>query len=256
MKTLHAVNFRNVLQKVTMDYMIQFCQLNFIGDKIKTSIIAATRDIVIQHDLPNNVIGGLSPEDELTLSFVDPHLRIIPQIKALEAIELEDAEIEISDEKIRVLAGQWGGGTMHFCDDSVLANHIMRREPRELEYFHTIDVTPDIHFGFRPIKMIAPTYGKIYFSVVSGKLILETSDKTNMFTDKYILPLAEGLSSIEDLTVCFDFNHFNCLMNVMAEDPDQNYKMNFAWNSEEGRGMLYAHSTNLQEKYYLFSRSN
>ena len=261
MKTLHAVNFEKVLKKVTLDNLIQFCQLNFIDGRIKSSIIATTRDVVVQHDMVNNVLGNIGAADDLTFSFTDPQLRITPQLKALGSIDIEEAEIDISDEKIVIKAGQWGGGTIHFCDDSVLANHIMRRNPRELDYFHTIDVTPDMHFGFNPIKMIAPHYGKIYFTVKNGNLVLETGDKTNRFTDNYKLPLASGLQ-VNDLTVCFDFAHFSSLMNVMAAEEEKQYKMKFAWNEEDERGMLYTHTFEtglppvIDEKYFLFSRAN
>jgi hypothetical protein len=261
MKTLHAANLEKLLKKVTLDNLIQFCQLNFVEGRIKSSIIAITRDVVVQHDLVNNVLGNLGEGDDITFNFTDPQLRVTPQLKALGSIDIEEADIEMSDEKIKILAGQWGGGTIHFCDDSVLENHIMLRNPRELDYFHTINVTPDMHFGFKPIKMIAPQYGKIYFTVTDGNLVLETGDKTNRFTDNYKLPLA-GELPINNLTVCFDFNHFNCLMNVMAAEEEKQYKMKFAWNEEDERGMLYAHTLEtglppvIDEKYFLFSRAN
>ena len=164
MKTLNTKNFRIVLQKVTVDFLIPFCQLNFKNGKIKTSVIAPTRDVVVQHDLENNVISGLTTGDELTFNLVDPQLRILPQLKALESIDIEESEIKLTDESIKLLAGQWGGGEIHFNDESALANHIMQRPPRELDYFYSTIVTPEMHYGFKPIKAVAPTYGKIYFT--------------------------------------------------------------------------------------------
>ncbi len=254
-KTLNVKNFESLLKKVTLDNTIPFCQLNFSEGMIETSVIATTRDIVIKHNMENNFIGGLGSNDELTLSFMDPHLRIMPQLKALEGLEIEEAEIEISDERLKILTGQWGGGTIHFCDDAVLANNIMRRNPRELNYFHSIVVTPEMHYGFKPIKAIAPTYGKIYFTVENSNLYLETGDKTNVYTDNYKLPLANDVG-VDDLTVCFDFSNFNSMMNVMAAEENKKYNINFAWENEDERGMMYIHTDETDENYYLFSRAN
>ena len=253
-KTLNVKNFEKLLKKVTVDNVLPYCQLNFKDSRISTSMIAKSRDVVIQHNLINNIIGGLSANDELSLPFDDPQLRIIPQLKALTSVDIEEAEIELSDERIKILAGQWGGGIINFCDEDGLANAIMRKAPRELPYFHSIIVTPEMHFGFNPIKVIAPRYGKIYFTVESGQLFLETSDKTNTLSDGYKLPLANGLSQ-KDVTICFAFNNFAAVMNVMAADDQKQYQMYFAWAEEDERGMILIQTSEQDEKYFLFSRA-
>ena len=254
-KTLNVKNFEKLLKKVTVDNVIEKVQLNFINGRIISSMVARTRDVVIQHNLINNIIGGLSEHDELTLNFDDPQLRIIPQLKAVNSVDIEEAEIELSDEKIRILASQWGTGVINFCDEAGMVNSIMRKQPRELPYFHRIRNTPELQFGFKPIKMIAPTFGKIYFTVESGNFFLDTGDKTNDCSDGYRLPLGGGIRH-DDIAICFEFNHFAAMMNVMADGDQKEYTIHFAWDDEDERGMIKVSTPEEDERYFLFGRTN
>jgi hypothetical protein len=254
-KTLNVKNFEKLLKKATVDNVMEYCQLNFRGGRITTSMISRSRLVVIKHNLINNIIGGLSENDELTLQFTDPQRRIIPQLKALTSIDIEEAEIGLSDDKLRLDAGQWGHGSITFDEDEAVMNYVMRRNPRELPYFHSIIVTPEMHFGFNPVKMIAPTYGKIYFTVESEELFLDTGDKTSPASDSYRLPLATFVKQ-KDVTICFDFNNFAAIMSVMAAEDQKQYQMYFAWSEEDERGMILVQTSEEDEKYFLFSRDN
>ena len=92
-------------------------------------------------------------------------------------------------------------------------------------------------------------------TIIENKnLIFETGDRTNIYTDNYRLPL--DTVDVDDVMVCFDFNNFSSLMNVMAAEQNKTYTIHFAWNNEDERGMMYVHSDSTDEKYYLFSRAN
>jgi len=253
-RTLNVEKFKTVLKKFTCNNLTEFASLNFTDGNIQTSIRNMNGDVIIINKWPNDVILGINPNEELTMNFTGIPVRIIP---TLNAIDEDETPIEIFDDKIWILSGQGNKRKAYllFDDESVVENFIIRREPLDaIEYFHSMLITEEFLKGdFDKIKKIGARFNKVYLTVDNGILYIETTDKTNLFADGFIIPITE-ISDVQDMTICYDLSHITALMQIVEDDIDKRFTMNFAWLPEQDRGMIYTNSEDLSERYFLFSR--
>ena len=102
------------------------------------------------------------------------------------------------------------------------------------------------------IRKTAHLFNKVYFLVEDEKFYIITTDRTNLFCQHRKSPVAE-VPGVTDKTICFDLNNISGLMQIIEEE-DKEYTMDIAWVPESDRGMIYVHTEDLTEKYFLFSR--
>ena len=72
---------------------------------------------------------------------------------------------------------------------------------------------------------------------------------------------SDGLSMIlktdvdyTDVTICYDIRNITALMAIVEDEQNKDFNMNLTWMPENERGMIYTHSSDDTEKYFLFSR--
>jgi len=253
-RTLNVDKFKTVLKKFTCNNLTEFVNINFADGNIQTAIRNMNGDVIVICKHPNDVILGINPHEELTMNFTGCPVRFLP---TLNAIAEDEVQIEIFEDKINILSGQHGHRKAYllYDDDSVVENFIMHREPLEaVEYFHSMKITDEFIKGdFDYIKKTGARFQKVYFSVVDGTLYIQSTDNTNLYADGNIIPITE-LPGVQDMMVCYDLNHITAMMQIVEDEPEKEYIMNFAWMPEQDRGMIYTHSEDLTERYFLLSR--
>jgi hypothetical protein len=252
-RNLHVQNFKTLLKKFTCNNLIEFAQLNFLDGDIQTSIRNMNGDVIVKAKVPNNVISGINPNEELTMNFVEIPIRVSPHLDVLD----DDATpILISDDRINILSGDsHRDSCLTFSDDSVVEDFIMHRDAADgIEPFYSMPVTDHfVDVEFDKIKKVAARFNKVYFTVEDEVLYIETTDKTNLFADSYKVDI-ESLPGVEDMTICYDLRNISALMQIIEEEENKNFTMMFYWLEESDRGMIYASSEDESEKYFLLSR--
>jgi len=240
---INILNFKNILQKATLNFSIKSIQLKMIDDKIKSSMISDSRDVIVIIDTENTVITA----NDIEFNFSEPSVNLIP---FLNLVDEDEANIDIKNEKITIKSGSQKSD-VHFCSPTIVSI-FGSREPKEgIEYFTKIDIDEVFVDNFKKLKKIGSRFGKIYFTVDNKKLIIETTDKTNRFSNNLkfnIIDIDYG-----DLTMCFDFQNLSDLMMVIGSRVDE-FIMEFAYIEEQEKGMLYAYTRDNSENYYLMSK--
>lgn len=253
MNILNVVNFKDVLQKATLNFSIDSVQLKFKDDKIKSGMISAGSDAIVILNVDNNVLPDV--KDEVTFNFAEPQQQLVP---FLNLIDDEEVQCEIKEEKL-VLVSDNQKSDIHFCSPQIV-KVFSASDPKEgTEYFLTMDVDDNFIEAFLKIKKIGARFGKVYFNIENNKFVMETTDKSNRFSNGLKFTLVDRVAKkkkdqIDDLVLCFDYKSIVNLMAVL--DDEQEYQISFAYLEEQELGMLFLGSEDLSEKYFIMSRRN
>ena len=220
-------------------------------------MVSNQRDVVVLLDMPNDVIE-FSEQDDITFNFAEPYIQILPYFTVIDEAE---AQIEIIDENenfiVKSVTGQIS--KVPFCHLSSIQNNVLYKSPKDdFDYFATIDIDNNLFKIFNKVKIIGSRFGKIYITVKSGDLLIETTDKTNNFSPE--LRCQKLLTGIEadDLTLCFEFKNFVNLTKLieeeMSKDGGKTFKMSFAYIAETEGGLIHVASQDGTEQYMLLNR--
>ena len=243
---LNVCNLQDVLKKATLNYMIQSVQLKITEKKIVSNMISASRDAVIMHSMPNDVIE-MKEKDDVVLNFSEPNVNIKSYI---DLIDEDTADLIIHDSKIKVVSKDQKM-TFHFCSPDFVTSY-KGEAPTIDSFFYENTITDELMAKFDKIKKIAGKFGKIYFSILGNELFLEATDKTNSFANsmKYSL----GRVKHKDISLCFDFKNVNAFLTLVSK-RHTDFKIKLHVTDNEEGGMLYFEGNDGSEKYYFVSYS-
>ena len=240
---INVVNFKDVLKKATLNFSIPSVQLKFDGGKISSNMISENRNAIISIEVENDVMGG----DGVEFNFASPSQNLIP---FLNLIDEEDADITIRDEKIVLKHGSQKAN-IHFCSPTVVGVFGGRTAREDTEYFVTMAINEAFIENFNKIKKIGSRFGKVYITFESGQLFIETTDKTNRFSNSLRFKLMDIATPYDDFTICFDYGNFSNLMSIVGNR--EVFKLSVAYVEEQEAGMLYISTEDNSENYYLMS---
>lgn len=253
MNILNVPNFKNAIQKATLNFSIDSVQLNFNDEKVKSGMISASSDVIVILNIDNDILPEIT--DEVTFNFAEPQQQLVP---FLNLIDDEEVQCEIKEEKL-VLKAENQKADIHFCSPQIV-KVFSASDPKEgTEYFLKMDVDDDFIEAFLKIKKIGSRFGKVYFNVEDNKFVMETTDKSNRFSNGLKFTLVDEIAKkkkekVEDLFLCFDYKNIVNLISVLNED--QEYQISFAYLAEQELGMLFLGSKDSSEKYFIMSRRN
>lgn len=236
-------NFKNFVHKSTISYYIDSIQINYDkeNNKVWSNMVSMFSDCVTILNIDNNIFDGVN--ENIELNFCNPKSELKPY---LQLIDDEEVDFKLFKNKI-VLDNRI---KIHFDDPSVVSTFVSKMPLDNIEYFVTLNIDEEFFNNFRKIKKIGNRFGKIYFSVLQNKLFLETTDKTNTYSNGVSLYLCEVDSN--DLTMCFNYNLFCNLINVI---DDESFKMKLTYIEEKEGGMIYMYNINESEKYFLMTKT-
>lgn len=247
---INIVEFKKILKKATLNLSLDSVQLNFTRDKIKSKMITNANDAIVILDLPNTVIPDVKEHNEHTFNFHDPNQSIIPYIGLIE--DDQQTNINVLQEKIVLTTGNLKS-SIFFCSPAVVAVFNRDNVRSGNDYLAEFVLNDDFIKQFNMIKKIGMRFGKVYFSILNKKLVMETTDKTNRFSNG----LSFNLFDIEsdDLTLCFDYKNF---VNVMASiDNDyENFMFHIIYQADTEMGLIYFNKVDDSERYFLMSRQD
>jgi hypothetical protein len=245
---INVKELKNVLRKATLNFSLESVQLNISREKIKSRMTTQANNAIVILDVANGVIPSL--RSDVVFNFQDPNKTLIPYLALISDDDTTDVIIE--QEKIILVTGNQKAN-IFFCSPMVVSTFERDRVRAGTAYFTEFDLTDDFMKQFAMIKKIGPGFGKIYFSVEGNKLIMETTDKTNMYAGGLKFELHDITEP--DLSMCFDYRNFINVMSSIGEDYEA-FKMSLTFVRDAGLGMTYLSKDDGSEKYYLMSTND
>ncbi len=235
--------FQKVLKKATLNYSIDTVLLNVIQNKITSSMKSTAKDAFAILDLPNTVISDMKKDMEFTISFSDPKVNVIPFINL---IQEEQVKFVIRENKM-VIDGQV---TICFDDPSIMSSFSGKNVQDDMPVFSESKIDESFQESINKIKKIGNKFGKVYFIVDNKKFYIETSDRTNSFSNKLQLYLFDV--DFKDVVLCFNYRNFHNLISIINGDYEK-YIMSFSYFDAQELGTLYCVKEDETEKYLLTS---
>jgi len=245
---INVKELKNVLRKATLNFSLDSVQLNISRENISSRMTTQANNAIIILNMANNVIPSLRAD--VTLNFQDPNKTLTPYLALINDDDTTDILIE--PEKVILVTGNQKAN-IFFCSPMVVSTFERDRVRAGTAYFTEFDLTDDFMRQFSMIKKIGPGFGKIYFSVDDNKLIMETTDKTNMYAGGLKFELHEV--NEPSLSMCFDYRNFINVMSSIGEDYEA-FKMSLTFVRDAGLGMAYLSKDDESEKYYLMSTND
>jgi len=207
-------------------------------------MISERRDAVVELNLPNEIMN-LKKGDECEFNFNQPNTNLVP---FLNLIDEDTANMTIKDEKV-VLSNGNQRSNIHFCSPDVVSVFTGKLD-RSLEYFSALKMSDDIALAFNKIKKVGTKFGSIYFNVENGKFNIETSDRSNRYSNNLKFDIGE--TEYEDVSLKFEFKTFLNMLNVLNGSADD-FTLSFSYVKSADRGLLLTTNTDNTEIYYLMS---
>lgn len=240
---INVENFKEIIKKATVNFSIETVQLRFGGTKIQTNMISGDGNVISILDIPNDVIDVT---DELDFNFSEPSQGVIPFINLFDN---ETVSLRIYENRMTLVDGQQRSN-IGFCSPLVVSLLGTESIKEDVDWFFTMEVDEAFKNIFNKIKKIGARFGKVYFEVNDQVMYIDTSDKTNIYSNGLRFELNN--CEKENLTLSFDYKNMVNLMNVIGERD--NFKFKLTYKQEQELGMLYAKLTDGSEKYCLLSK--
>lgn len=233
--TINVGEFKDFIKRSTWNYMIPSCWVKLQDGRVSSKMLSPDKTAILFLDKENNIIPDLNDVD---LYFKDPDKNLKPYLNLFE----DEAEVKINDTKMTLYNGDQI--TNIFFSDSNFINTFSGNEPN-LEIFYNVNMSNLVE-NFKKIKKIASKFDKIYFSVENGKMMMETTDKTNPHANS----LRFSIDDVEkkDISMHFNFKVVSSLFSIV--EPER-FEIGFVYIEEQEAGMIIVKSKDGTEKYYI-----
>lgn len=242
---INIKNFKNVVTKATMNFSIETLQLRF-NDRIRSDMINGNGTSISILNVENNV---LNTTEDLVFNFGDASNNLIPFISLFDS---EEVELSITDLFMKFKDGEQII-KVGFCSDAAV-KRLGTDDVKDVDWFYEMKIDQTLIDQFEKIKKIGSRFGKVYFSVDNNRIFLETSDKTNRYSNGVKFKLAN--IEMPDLSLAYAFSDIVNLFHVIEMDLEKNFTLKISFDEEQGLGCIYAFSEHGNEKYALISREN
>lgn len=238
-------NFKDVITKATLNFSIETLQLRF-SDRIRCDSINGNGTSISILDVENNV---LDTNEELSFNFGEPSNNVIPFVSLF-----DNEEVELSLPPLFIVLKDGSQITKINMIHDVSVKRLGTDDVRDVDWFYEIRIDQDLINQFEKIKKIGSKFGKVYFVVDNNRLFIETSDKTNRYSNGVKFKLAD--IEMEDLSLAYVYNDVVNFFHCIQMDLEKNFTLKISYDSEQGLGCVYAFSDQNNEKYALISRDS
>lgn len=241
---LNVAEFKKFLQKATIDYYIDSVQLNYdnSNDVVWSKMRASSSEVAAILKMKNNIFYEV--QDNISLNFTSPRTEVKP---FLDLLDIPEAELKVNEKNV-VINDQL---RIQFKDPSVITALSPDAEDlwEDMDYFVDRPIDDSFLDSFGKIKKIGSRFGKIYLTVSNNKLYIESMDKTDPYSNGVSFFICDV--SIKDMELCFDYQVFIKLMNVVDKEG---FRISVTYlESPEPGGIVYVYREE-EEKYFLVTK--
>jgi len=242
---INIKNFKDVVTKATLNLGIETLQLRF-SDRIQCNSLNGNNTSISILNVENNV---LDTNEELVFNFGDPSNNLIPFIALFDN---EEVELSLTDMFMKFRDGEQNI-KVGFCS-SAAVKRLGSNDVQNVDWFFEMKIDQEFIDKFEKIKKIGSRFGKVYFGVHNNKMYIETSDKTNRYSNDVNFELDD--IEMENISLAYVYNDMVNFFHCIEMDIDKNFTLKIAYQEDQGLGCIYAFSENNEEKYSLISREN
>jgi hypothetical protein len=247
MMNLNIKNFKKVATKGTMNFGIETLQLRFNEGRITCNMLSRNGTSIAILNVENNVIDI---DEEIIWNFSEPATDVIPFINLIDSdsvdliLERLFMKLKDGDRTIKIA----------FCSENAV-RRLGTDDVMNTEWFFEMPLDIDFIRNFEKIKRIGARFGKVYFVIKDKSLYIETSDKTNMYSNGYKVRLADDID-MDDISLAYVYTDVVNLFHCIEMDLEKNFTLKIEYKEDQGLGCVYALSENGEEKYSLISRDS
>lgn len=243
---INLKNFKKAIVKGTMNFSIETLQLRF-GEFIETDSNSANGTCISILKINNDV---LDIRDEISFNFSDPSQNVVPYF---DLFDEDEVDASVTDVFLKLLNGRQSA-KIAYASDAAIKRLGTNDVKQDVEWFFEHDIDENFMAIFDKIKKIGSRFGKVYISVNDGRVLLETADKTNRYSNGLRFKLAD--IEKENIDLCFSYKDICNLFHCVEMDLEKGFKFKTTYNSEQNLGILYAYSNDASEKYALISQTD
>ncbi|MCK5016217.1 MAG: hypothetical protein KAS32_04015 [Candidatus Peribacteraceae bacterium] len=240
--------FQDILRRATINFSIDNVGMSFAGDRFEIGMRSSNAIVILKGE--NNVISGISHTDTWDMNFSEPNKNVKAYFDLIIPDENDEAMIQMKDEKIIVKSGTQKSN-LFFCSEHLISKFMGSGPKTDGEEVYSMDITQEFVDTFNLVKKVAGGFGKIYINVDDGVASIESTDKTNSFSNG--MKMAIGESGFDDVTICFDFKTFNNIMTLIGGDAIE-FKIRVGYIPRSNGGMISFIKNDESEKYFLMSK--
>lgn len=195
-------------------------------------------------NVDNNVIDT---NDEVDYNFSEPLVNVVPFLNLFDS---EEVDTDFYENRIVLKDGKQKS-TLNFCSPTIITKFDKEKVGDNVEWFYEKEIDEDFMKYFGKIKKVGTRFQKVYFEVKDNEMFIETSDKTNEFSNG----IRFNINNVKykDLVLSFDYKDVVNVMKVI-ENNYENFLIKFAYKEEQDLGALFINSSDNSEQYCLFSR--
>lgn len=240
---INVENLQEIIKKSTLNYVIPSVQLKVGKEFITARMRSANNTVVVSLNINNDVISDVP--DEVEMNFDEPSVKVRPY---LNLIDSQTVNAVFSDDKLTLKDGRHKTN-LHFCMSSFVTT-FTGQEPNTT-VFYELPLSAEVGESFDKVRKVAGKFEKVYFTVKDKKFIVETTDRTNRFSNGINFEL--GDIDHKDVDICFDFKNFNAVLQCIGDSLSE-FVAKFTWIEEQEAGMVLFEKNDGSEKYYLLSK--
>jgi hypothetical protein len=244
---VNLLEFQDVLRRATLNFSIDNVGMSFGSDSYKIGMRSSNAIVVLKGE--NKVISGISPTDTWDLNFSEPSKNVKAYFDLIIPDEQDEADIQMKNEKIILKSGSQKSN-LFFCSEHLVTKFEGDGPRTDGELIFEFDITQEFVDTFNLVKKVAGGFGKIYFSVDNGEVSIESTDKTNSFSNG--MKMAIGQSDYGDVSVCFDFKTINNVMTLINGDATD-FRFRIGYIPQSNGGMSSFVKNDDSEKYFVLS---
>lgn len=247
MNKVNLLEFQNLLRKSTLNYSIDNVGISLNAETYRVGMRSANAIVILNGQ--NNIISGISDTDTWEFNFSDPSKNVKSYFDLLIPDAENEALIEMKEEKV-VLKSESQRINLFFCSEHLVTK--FDREGPRVSGDTVVErlITRGFLDAFHLVRKVAGTFGKVYFTVEDGVLSIESTDKTNSFSNG--MKMSIGSSDYGDVSICFDFKTINNIMNLLNGDATD-FSFRIGYMSDTDGGIASFVKNDGSEKYYLLS---
>lgn len=244
---INVNEFKEIIKKATLNHSIDSIHLKITKDFVVSRMINPDKNVVTKIELENNLISGIR-EDEFDFYFLEPMQKLVPFLNVVG----DNCIIDVKDQKI-VIKDTESDSKIDLFFSSPTTIGIFEGNEQEITNFYEEEITDDFVSFYTKIKKIGQKFGKIYFFVEDNEFFIETSDRTNPYSNKIKFKIDEIQS--DDLSLMINYKNFVNLMSVINGEYN-NFKIMFAYLPEHEMGKITVIKNDDSEKYFLLSQED
>lgn len=245
---MNMKNFKEFLNKASVNYLIPGISMTMDKEQITSSLISADGHAIVFMKWPNTIINEPKKE-EFEFNFADISTNIKPYI---DLIKDDIVDLQIKENYILIKDSTKKNVKMFFCTKEFTNHFSGQDKSKTLDYFYESQMTKELINKINEIKKIALRFGKVYLVCKEGKLYLESTDKTNSFSNSVDLEM-DNIDKELDMTVCFNFKNLNHILNIIEKDIEK-FTMKCTYIKESEAGLILFENGD-KEKYFITSVS-